>query len=112
MLRKRRRIASPSDSIGQSPSVDRSLTPGRKTPLQHKTLQPCRSAFRICRQVIESTTIIMLTLYAIWLWGSEFYVFAKKPIFPYDKGLACNYYKMLVVIEMVPPTNVSFPIIK
>ena len=43
--------------------------------------------------------------------GSKFYVFAKKPVFPYSKELAYNYYKMLVVIEMVPPTNVSFPII-
>ena len=110
-LRKHRRIASPSDSIGQSPSIDRSLTPGRKTPMQHETLQPCRSAFWICWQVIERTTIIKLTLYAIWLWGSKFYIFAKNPVFPYNKGLSCNYYKMLVVIEMVPPTNVSFPII-
>ena len=86
-LRKRRRIASPSDSIGQSPSVDRSLAPGRKTPLQHQTLQPCRSAFRICRQVIERTTIIKLTLYAIWLWGSKFYVFAKSQFFPTTKDL-------------------------
>ena len=59
----------------------------------------------------ERTTIKFLILYAIWLWGSKFYVFAKKPVFPYSKGLAYNYYKMLVVIEMVPPTNVSFPII-
>ena len=86
-LWKRRRVASPSDSIGQSPSVGRSLTPGRKTPLQHEMLQPCRSAFRICRQVTEKTTIIKLTLYAIWLWGSKFYVFAKKPVFPYNKDL-------------------------
>ena len=34
---------------------------------------------------MEITTIIMLTLYAIWLWGSKFYVFAKKPIFPTTK---------------------------
>ena len=60
----------------------------------------------------QRTTIKLLTLYAIWLWGSKLYVFAKKPVFPYDKGLAYNYYKMLVGIEMVPPTNVSFPIIK
>ena len=60
----------------------------------------------------EKTTIKLLKLYAIWLWGSRFYVFAKKPIFSYNKGLACNYYKMLVVIEMVLPTNVPFPIIK
>ena len=60
----------------------------------------------------ERTTIKLLILYAIWLWGSKFYVFAKKPVFPYNKELAYNYYKMLVVIEMVPPTNVSFPIIK
>ena len=100
---------SPSDSIGQSPSVDRILTPGRKTPLQHETLQPCGSTFWICLQVIERTTIIMLTLYAIWLRGSKFYVFfAKKPIFPHNKGLACNYYKMLVVNVMVPPTSVSY----
>ena len=44
--------------------------------------------------------------------GSKFYFFAKKLVSPYNKGLVCNYYKMLVVIEMVPPTNVSFPIIK
>ena len=39
----------------------------------------------------------------------KFYVFGKKPIFSYNKGLACNYYKMLVVNEMVPPTSVSYP---
>ena len=112
-LRKRRWIASPSDSIGQSPSADRSLTPGRKTPLQHKTLQPCRSAFlNMTTTHEERTTIKFLILYAIWLWGSKFSVFAKNPIFSYNKGLLCKYYKMLVVIEMVPPTNVSFPIIK
>ena len=60
----------------------------------------------------KRTTIKLLILYAIWLWGSKFYVFAKKLVLPYNKGLAYNYYKMLVVIEMVPPTNVSFPIIK
>ena len=60
----------------------------------------------------ERTTIKLLILYAIWLWGSKFHFFAKKPVFPYNKDLFANYYKMLVVIEMVPPTNVSFPIIK
>ena len=59
----------------------------------------------------ERTTIKLLTLYAIWPWGSKFYVFAKKLVFPYNRGLVCNVYKMLVIIEMVPPTNVSFPII-
>ena len=42
----------------------------------------------------------------------SFIVLRKSRVFSYNKGLACNYYKMLVVIEMVPPTNVSFPIIK
>ena len=41
----------------------------------------------------------------------SFMFLQKKPVFPYNKGLAYNHYKMLVVIEMVPPTNVSFPII-
>jgi hypothetical protein len=26
-----------------------------------------------------------------------------------QKGLACNYYKVFVVNEMVPPTSVSYP---
>ena len=42
----------------------------------------------------------------------SFIVLRKKPVFPYNNELVCDYYKMLVAIEMVPPTNVSFPIIK
>ena len=42
----------------------------------------------------------------------SFMFLRKSQFFPTTKGLSCNYYKMLVVIEMVPPTNVSFPIIK
>ena len=60
----------------------------------------------------ERTTIKLLILYAIWLWGSKFHLFCEKAGFFLRQGLVCNYYKMLVVIEMVPPTNVSFPIIK
>ena len=60
----------------------------------------------------ERTTIKLLILYAIWLRGSKFHSFAKKPVFPYNKDLFANTTKLLVVIEMVPPTNVSFPIIK
>ena len=44
-----------------------------------------------------------------WLWGSKFNVFAKSKFFPTTKGLACNYYKICVVNEMVPPTNSHIP---
>ena len=60
----------------------------------------------------KRTTIKLLILYAIWLWGSKFHCFAKKLVFPYNKDLFAITTKLLVVIEMVPPTNVSFPIIK
>ena len=42
----------------------------------------------------------------------SFIVLRKKPVFPYNKDLFAITTKLLVVNEMVPPTNVSFPIIK
>ena len=44
--------------------------------------------------------------------GALSFIVLRKAGFSLQQGLVCNYYKMLVVIEMVPPTNVSFPIIK
>ena len=91
---------------GISPSVDRSLTPGRKSTLQHDTLQPCRSAYWICRQVIKERSKKnnnQLSLHAYLAGGAKFCV---KPVLSYNKrGWKQNITTLFVVNEMVPPTN-------
>ena len=61
----------------------------------------------------KSNNRIIVPLHAYLAGGKLYgYSFAKKPAFPYNKDLFAITTKLLVVIEMVPPTNVSFPIIK